>query len=222
MSVRKADTGRAGIVLAGGRSARFEAADEALVSLDGRPLLVYVIEAVSPVVDEVLVSCRADQLPGFEAALVGEDVSFVVDPIDGLGPVAGLRTALRETERLTAVVMACDTPLVPSAFLGHLLDRAEQSTTAGVVIRTGGRTRPLPTAVNVRAAAAAAIETLDTGGNLHDVVESLAPVVIPEQHVAATVGIERLLSVDTRADLARAEGILARDTPRGPADGLSL
>ncbi|WP_245902805.1 molybdenum cofactor guanylyltransferase [Salinigranum rubrum] len=220
MSAIKADTGRAGIVLAGGRSTRFADGDKALAPLGGRPLLTRAVEAVSPVVDEVIVSCRADQRPAFESALAGESVSFVVDPIDGLGPVAGLRTALRETERLTAVVTACDLPLVPSAFLGHLLDRVEQSTTAGVVIRTGGRTQPFPTAVNVRAAAAAATEALDTGGNLRDVVESLAPVVIPERHVAATVGIERLLDVDTRADLARAEEILARGAPRGPADEL--
>lgn len=210
----KPDTGRAGIVLAGGRSTRFEAGDKALASLAGTPLLRHVVEAVEPVVDDVLVSCRSDQRDTFVAALDDVDVAYVTDPIDDLGPVAGLRTALRATDRLTAVVAACDAPLVPSAFLGHLLDRVEQSTTAGVVIRMDGRRQPLPTAVNVRAAAAAATEALDTRGSLGDVVDALAPVVIPERHVHATVGTERLVGVDTAADLARAERILARtDAP---------
>jgi molybdopterin-guanine dinucleotide biosynthesis protein A len=221
MTRLKPDTGRAGVVLAGGRSTRFEDGDVALAPLGGRSLLVHAVEAVSPVVDEVVVSCRGDQRRRFAAALGESDVSFVVDPVDGVGPVAGLLTALRETDRLTAVVTGCDLPLVPSAFLGHLLDRVEQSTTAGVVIRADGRTRPLPTAVNVRAAAAAASEALDTGGTLRDVVESLAPVVIPERHVAATVGTERLLTVDTRADLARAEAALARRGESGSPGGPS-
>jgi molybdopterin-guanine dinucleotide biosynthesis protein A len=215
----KADTGRAGIVLAGGPSTRFEDGDKALAALAGRPLLLHAVEAVSPVVDDVVVSCRRDQRRSFESALEGVDVSFATDPIDGLGPVGGLRTALRETDRLTAVVIGCDSPLVPPAFLGHLLDRLEGSTTAGVLVRTDGRTRRLPTAVNTRAAAAAASEALDDGGTLHDVVESLAPVVIPEHHVAAAVDTERLVTVDTRADLARVEETLGRRIASGSPDG---
>lgn len=216
----KADTGRAGIVLAGGRSTRFEAGDKALASLDGEPMLRHVVASVAPVVDDVLVSCRDDQCGAFEAALDGDDVTLVPDPIDDLGPVAGLRTALRASDRLTAVVTAVDMPLVPSAFLAHLLDRVEGSTTAGVVSRRDGRRQPLPAAVNVRAAAAAATTALDHGGSLGDVVDSLAPVVVPERHVHATVDADRLLDVDTRADLARAERLLARTTrpsSRSPA-----
>jgi molybdopterin-guanine dinucleotide biosynthesis protein A len=212
----KADTGRAGIVLAGGRSTRFGDGDKALATLAGRPLLCHAVEAVSPVVDDVLVSCRDDQREAFESA-VATDVTLVTDPIDDLGPVAGLRTALCETDRHTAVVTPCDTPLIPSAFLGHLLDRVEQSTTAGVVIHADGYRQPLPTAVNARAAAAAATEALDTSGTLCDVVDALAPVAIPEHHVRATVGLERLLNVNTRDDLARAELVLARRST-GPVD----
>jgi molybdopterin-guanine dinucleotide biosynthesis protein A len=208
----KPDTGRAGIVLAGGRSTRFEGGDKATARLAGTPLLRHVVDAVAPVVDEVLVSCRAEQTERLAAALGGHGGSFVADPIDDDGPVAGLRTALRSTDRLTAVVVACDTPLLPSAFLGHLLDRVEGSTTASVVVRTDGRRRPLPAAVNVRAAAAACTEALDAGGDLGHAIDSLAPIVIPERHVEAAVGTTRLLDVDTRADLERAERLLARTT----------
>jgi molybdopterin-guanine dinucleotide biosynthesis protein A len=217
----KADTGRVGIVLAGGRSTRFEDGDKALAALDGRPLLVHAVDAVSPVVDDVIVSCREDQRRSFASALAGRDVTLVADRIDDLGPVAGLRTALCETERLTAVVTPCDTPFVPSAFLGHLLDRVEQSTTAGVVIRVDEMTQPLPAAVNVRAAAAAATETLDRSGTLRDVTGALAPVVIPERHVEATVGTTRLLNINTREALARAESLLARGVAPTTTDGPS-
>jgi molybdopterin-guanine dinucleotide biosynthesis protein A len=152
-------------------------------------------------------------------------VTFAVDAIDDRGPVVGLRTALRESDRLTAVVVGCDTPLIPSVFLAHLLDRVESAGTAAVVTRVDGRLRPLPAAVNVRAAAAACTEVLVDGSDLTDVMEALAPVVIPEREVQASVGVERLLDVDTRADLARAERLLARGTapdgggPDRPDDG---
>jgi molybdopterin-guanine dinucleotide biosynthesis protein A len=214
----KADTGRAGVVLAGGRSTRFADGDKALAALAGDPLVRHAVRAVAPVVDEVLVSCRADQRPALDDALDGHAVSFVADPIDGLGPVAGVRTALRATDRHTAVLLACDTPLLPSAFLGHLLDRVEGATTAAVVTEWDGRRRPLPAAVNVRAAAAAATEALDTGGSLDDAVDALAPVVVPEHHVHAAVGADRLVDVDTRADLAHAERLLA--TRPSPGTGV--
>jgi molybdopterin-guanine dinucleotide biosynthesis protein A len=206
----KPDTGRAGVVLAGGRSRRFEAGDKATATLGGQPLLRHAVGSVAPFVDDVVVNCRRDQTERFAALLDGYDVTFAVDAIDDRGPVVGLRTALRETDRLTAVVVGCDTPLIPSAFLAHLLDRVESAATAAVVARVGGRLRPLPAAVNVRAAAAACTEVLVDGSDLNDVIEALAPVVIPEREVRASVGVERLLDVDTRADLARAERLLAR------------
>jgi molybdopterin-guanine dinucleotide biosynthesis protein A len=211
----KADTGRAGIVLAGGRSTRFGGEDKALAPLAGTPLLRHAVRGVAPAVDSLLVSCRAEQVERLEAVLDGiggPDVAFVADPITDLGPVAGLRTALRETDRLSAVVTACDMPLVPSAFLGHLLDRVETSTTAGVVTRVDGHLQSFPVGVNVRAATAACTEALDSGGDLRDALDSLAPVVIPERDVRASVGHDRLVDVDTRADLARAERSLARTT----------
>ena len=217
--VLKPDTGRAGIVLAGGRSTRFDGDDKAAVTLGGMPLVEHAVTAVDPVVDDVIVSCRSGQVERFESILEEYDVSFAVDPIDDLGPVAGLRTALRETDRLTAVVTACDTPLIPSAFLGHLLDRVENATTAGVVTRVGGNLQPIPMAVNVRAAAAACTEALVGDSSLRDVIDALAPVVIPERAVRATVGVDRLLDVATRGDLARAERLLARTGPVGGGDG---
>ena len=43
------DTGRAGLILAGGRSERFPTIDKALAPLDGRPLLGHVADALAPV-----------------------------------------------------------------------------------------------------------------------------------------------------------------------------
>jgi molybdopterin-guanine dinucleotide biosynthesis protein A len=214
----KPDTGRVGVVLAGDRSIRFEGG-RALATLAGTSLLGHAVATVTPVVDEVVVSCRDEQLGEVESVLDGSDDSVpdvaavVGSAVDG-GPVAGLSAALEETGRLTAVVVACDTPLIPSAFLGHLLDRLDGSTTAGVVTRFDGRRQPLPAAVNVRAAAGACSEVLAAGGQLDDVVAALSPVVIPERAVRASVGVDRLVDVDTRADLARAERVLARAAVR--------
>lgn len=207
------DTGRAGVVLAGGRSTRFAGADKATANLAGRPMIRHVVDAVSPVVDEVVVDCRRDQQLTIEAALVDRDVTFVTDPISDRGPVAGLRTGLRATDRAYAAVTTCDLPLVPSSLYAHLLERARD--VAGAVPVVDGRRLPFPAGVHVRACEAACTEAITRGtGRLEDVIRALEPVDIPESHVRAYAGEHALLDVDTRGDLAAAERVLRRDDDR--------
>ncbi|WP_152039879.1 hypothetical protein [Salinigranum salinum] len=68
--------------------------------------------------------------------------------------------------------------------------------------------------MNVRAAVGARSEVLAAGGQFDDVVAALSPVVIPERAVRASVGVDRLVDVDSRADLARVDVVLARAAAR--------
>lgn len=206
------DSGIAGVVVAGGRSDRFADGEKALARLNGRPLVAHVVDAVAPVVDEVVVNCRADQRDALADALEGSafgapdapEYRFAVDAVAGGGPVAGLRTGLRETVAAYAVTVPCDMPFLESAFLATLLSRAGDGT--GAVAEFDGRVEPFPAAVHVRSATAAANEALEAGvGSLRDYLSSLAPTVIPEAETRAHVGPSCFFDVDTRADLRRAQ-----------------
>lgn len=197
-----ADTGRAGIVLAGGHSERFPTLDKALAPLDGNPLLWHAVESVAPAVDELIVNCRRDQQAAFAEALAAFPVRFAVDQVPDRGPLVGLRTALAETTASYAAVIPCDMPSVPAAFVDFLFARARNRT--GAVARFEGRRQPFPAVVHVRAATAACRAAETSGRDRMDAfVSLLEPHVVPERVVRAHVGPGAFDDVDTHDDLAR-------------------
>ncbi|MFC6976122.1 molybdenum cofactor guanylyltransferase [Halomicroarcula sp. GCM10025709] len=197
-----------GVVLAGGRSRRFAGGDKALATLDGDPLLVHVVRALAAVADGVVVNCRADQRPSFEAALAAADldgpVSFAVDDRPDEGPLAGLVRAFGVIDTEYAVVLACDMPLVPASSLTALLERAADAGTA-VVPRTTGGLEPTCAVYRVGRGRSAA-ETAYTDGerSLHALLQRLSPTVVD----ISAVGLDErsLTSVDTVETLARLRG----------------
>ena len=199
----KADTGRAGIVLAGGRSDCFPAVDKALAPLDGKPLLWHAVSSVAPTADELIVNCRRDQREGFAEELDGFGVRFAVDRIPDRGPLIGLRTALTETSATYAAVLPCDMPSVPAAFIDFLFTRARNRT--GAVARFEGRIQPFPAVVHVRAAAAACREA-EAGGDdrLEAFISAVDPHTVPERVVRAHVDPTAFRNINTHDDLARA------------------
>ncbi|WP_276299311.1 molybdenum cofactor guanylyltransferase [Halorussus lipolyticus] len=132
----------AGVVLAGGRSTRFGEADKAVADLAGVPMLRRVADRLAGVVDVLVVNCRADQREEVAEVLSSYDrpVRFAVDTDPDEGPMAGIRTGLREVEATTeeyAFVTACDMPFLDPGLVDYLLgcaknpdDEAPQTGTA--------------------------------------------------------------------------------------------
>lgn len=198
-----ADTGRAGIILAGGRSERFPTLDKALAPLDGKPLLWHVADSLAPAVDELIVNCRRDQTEAFADALNGFSVQFVVDRIPDRGPLVGLRTALNETTATYAAVVPCDMPAVPAAFLDFLFARARNRT--GAAPEFDGRLQPFPAVFHVRAARAACREVESAGGNrLETLLQRIDPYVVSERVVRVHVNPTAFQNINTHDDLAAA------------------
>lgn len=197
------DTGRAGVIVAGGRSTRFGGFEKATVLVDGVPMIRRVADGLVPAVDELVVNCRREQRPAFEDALSGLAVSFAEDPILDRGPVAGLRTGLQATTAEYAAVVACDMPFVPTSLVDHLF--AASRTNAGAVPEVDGEPQPFPAVVHVRAAQTACTDAfVRREGRLRDVVDLLDPVVVSEQTVTAYADPAALRNINTREDLREA------------------
>jgi molybdopterin-guanine dinucleotide biosynthesis protein A len=209
---------RTGLLLAGGRSTRFGEPDKALAELAGAPLLSHTAAALAPVVDELVINCRADQRDGLAAALDGlDDVRFAVDPVPDEGPVAGLRTGLRVARGRHVAVAGCDQPFLRTPTVAALFDRAEagevgtgddgagragdgSERTAGAAPLVDGRRQPLGAVYPTAAASRAAERTLGTGsGALRDVLARVDPVAVP-----VAPGVVR--DIDTRAEFASVSG----------------
>jgi molybdenum cofactor guanylyltransferase len=101
-------------ILAGGKSSRF-GSDKALAIWNGKPLLAYSIAALQDLGFTPRVVCR-DPLTYFEYAN-----AFVTSERPDMGPLEGLRVALKSSSRDFALVLTADMPLINKAHLQKLL-----------------------------------------------------------------------------------------------------
>ncbi|HEX7061914.1 MAG TPA: NTP transferase domain-containing protein [Woeseiaceae bacterium] len=115
-----------GLVLSGGRSRRM-GRDKALLEQDGLTALDRAVELLARRVERVLVSVRPDQTTDSVRARFDQ----IVDRYDGIGPAAGILSALEAYPDVAWLVMACDLPNVDDATIASLLSsRSQQPFTA--------------------------------------------------------------------------------------------
>jgi molybdopterin-guanine dinucleotide biosynthesis protein A len=189
-----------GIVLAGGRSERF-GSDKLALAIDGRPLLHHAIAAVAAVAGRLVIVVA----PGAEPALPGElasRIDVVHDPEAFGGPLVGLAAALVAVETPTALVAGGDMPRMAPAVLRRLASTAGPER-AAVTLEVPGRVQPLPMALDVMAARAAAAAVLARGGrSLRDLLRELGAASIPAPvWLALDPAGATIVDIDRPADL---------------------
>jgi molybdopterin-guanine dinucleotide biosynthesis protein A len=114
-----------GVVIAGGRSARF-GGEKAIAQLAGKPLLVWAVARLARSCAAVAVNAR----PNTEAEALARVEGFSVlhdRPGDAAGPLAGVRVGLEWAKELGAsavVVSPCDVPLLPEDVFARLIAAA--------------------------------------------------------------------------------------------------
>lgn len=184
-----------GAILAGGRGARLGGA-KATAEAYGRPLLAWSLDALREAVDEVVVIAKeATPLPPC-------DVPIHRDEPEDFHPRHGIVSALRRAEGRPVVVVPCDMPLVPPALLEVLLDVVEDGAPAAMP-RTEGRVHPLCAAY--APGILRDLEAADPDEALTVTLDRLGAVTL-----SADAAADRMLNVNTRADLALAEILLSR------------
>jgi molybdopterin-guanine dinucleotide biosynthesis protein A len=194
-------TGRSAVVLAGGRSRRFGQDDKALAELGGEPLVARVVDRVSTVADEVIVSCRPAQVEPFERVLPSAVVDgYVEDRFSDVGPLAGIGAGLDATSGEYVAVVACDMPLVEPSVLETLFDRAA-GVDAAVPKQEDGHLQPVQAVYRAKPMQDAVDRALPDGGNIRSVLDALEVVTVS----AAGFPERSFYNVNTREDLADAE-----------------
>jgi molybdopterin-guanine dinucleotide biosynthesis protein A len=114
-----------GLVLAGGRSVRFEG-EKAAATLAGRPLILWAAQRLQRSCPVVAANVR----PGTEseglARAAGLPLLYDM-PGDALGPLAGVKVGLiwaRDQGARALAVSPCDAPLLPNDLFERLIDAA--------------------------------------------------------------------------------------------------
>ncbi|MEW5966252.1 MAG: molybdenum cofactor guanylyltransferase MobA [Pseudomonadota bacterium] len=110
----------AAVVLAGGEGRRMGGADKGLMKFRGRPLVEWVLDALAPQVDDLVISANRN-LDRYAA--YGHRV--VPDTLPGYpGPLAGVLAALDAVDARWLLVAPCDTPHLPADLALRLLGAA--------------------------------------------------------------------------------------------------
>lgn len=111
-----------GLVLSGGRSRRM-GQDKALLQRDGDTQLARAVGVLQGELAKVFVSVRADQADETQRARFPQ----IVDRYEGLGPVAGILSALESDPDAAWLIVACDLPNLDTATVRYLLDNRSGS-----------------------------------------------------------------------------------------------
>jgi molybdopterin-guanine dinucleotide biosynthesis protein A len=106
-----------GLILAGGRGRRAGGRDKGLLLWRDRPLVAHVAERLAPQVGNLMVCCNRN--PQHYRALGLKTIS---DRRAGFaGPLAGIEAAASALATPFLIVVACDTPLLPTDLVPRLL-----------------------------------------------------------------------------------------------------
>lgn len=134
-----------GIVLAGGKSARF-GRDKLAEPIGDKPLLHLAIDAVATVASEVIVVAP----PGVDPS-IPERVRLVHDAAPYEGPLAGCLTGLTAAREPLVLVAGGDMPSLDPAVLGFLVRALEASSADAALLEHRGRREQLPFAIRTGA-----------------------------------------------------------------------
>jgi len=126
------------IILSGGKSRRMGKTKSEL-RLGSKTMLEHVVQALSLVVDHLVIVCAPDQALPFD----GENIIWAHDAVGDQGPLQGVQAGLlalpQNVERV--FVSACDVPLLKPELVTHLFSLSQN--TQAVVPQINGMPQPL-------------------------------------------------------------------------------
>jgi len=125
------------VILAGGLGTRI-GGNKGLQTLQGRELISWVLQAVSPVSDQIIINANdtQDAYAHFGCRVLADDMP------DWPGPLAGLHAALRIADTDCVMTVPCDTPFLPHDLIARLTTALTLEMTEAAVAVAGGRRQP--------------------------------------------------------------------------------
>lgn len=196
---------RTAIVLAGGFSSRF-GQDKGVLELADKPLIKHVVDAVSSVVDEIIVVTSSQERIARYAKVVAADVRFAVDMCELNSPLIGALTGFGYANGEYALLLPFDTPFVSREVVSLLFELCLNK--AAVVPRwPNGHIEPLHAVYQTKLALVAAESAVAEGKlNVRAMIEKLRGV-----RYVSTLVIQQLdpefrtfFNINTPIDLKKA------------------
>ena len=128
-----------GLILAGGKARRMGGIDKGLVSLKDRSMISYIIDALKPQVNDIIINANRN-IPDYEKfgyPVINDDIA------NYQGPLAGMASGLKHANTDYIVTAPCDGPLLAENYVDTLLESARSHHTKISVAFDGNRLQPV-------------------------------------------------------------------------------
>ena len=121
-----------GLILAGGRGMRMGGVDKGLQTLQGKPMILHVIQRLQPQVDRIMINANQnlDRYREFNFPVCADEKN------DYAGPLAGMQAGLIHCDTAYMLTAPCDTPMLPTDLVTQLATALEKSTADIAVANT--------------------------------------------------------------------------------------
>ena len=138
------------IVLCGGMSRRL-GRDKGSMKINGKPMIIHVIETITPIADEIVLVLRdenqAESYKNFFKKFKSSkyaDIKVLTDILKDQGPLAGILTGLINISSDKAMVIPCDSPFISEQFINRIYETSEKLDCDAFVPKwSEGRLEPL-------------------------------------------------------------------------------
>jgi len=128
-----------GVILAGGEASRMGGQDKGLITLNGRPLIEYILAALTPQVGQVIINANRNREI---YAHYGHPV--IQDEFVGYcGPLAGMASCLRAVATPLMLTVPCDSPFIPPDLAARLYLKMQEDGAEISVAHNGERLQPV-------------------------------------------------------------------------------
>ncbi|MCW3988230.1 MAG: molybdenum cofactor guanylyltransferase [Candidatus Bathyarchaeota archaeon] len=144
------------IILSGGDSKRFKE-DKGLFKVFQKTLITYIIETVTPCVDDVMVITSLDKVEEYSHSLPSTRV--FADESDFKAPISGALTGFKNAIGDYSLLLPCDTPLISKQVISMLI-RLAPSNDAVVPRWPNGYIEPLQAIYRTKEAYRASMESI--------------------------------------------------------------
>lgn len=196
------------IILSGGLSKRF-GEDKCLVSLLGKPLIMYVYEKISSITNKVLIVLNSIAQLSHYANFFREEL-LIVDEFPESNPLIGAYTGFKHLDSEYTYLLPCDTPLITIRLL-HLLKETSLSADAVIPRHSNGYIEPLQAIYKTKITREASEKALSMGySNLRSMINLLDNVIY-----LPTIKIKKFdpklltfFNINTQSDLHECERLL--------------
>lgn len=135
-----------GLILAGGLARRMGGTDKGLVILDGQPMISYIIDALKPQVNTIIINANRNisEYEAFGYPVVSDDIA------DFQGPLAGMASGLLHCQTEFIATVPCDGPVLSTQYIDTLITSAHQANSRISVGFDGKRLQPVYALIDVQ------------------------------------------------------------------------